>query len=348
MKNYNIHNLITIEIEGGLEDTNRIYDFLEKIHLLNSKSPINKIKVNKVNSFDLSDHREYYDGIFISPKSLIDNKYGVEVIMTKNEIILNTKFRFIEWLMYSIQLALLRVDCTLIHGAAVSKNKEAILFPSWGGVGKTAILNDFVKKFGYEVIGDDLFILDKKGSIYSFPKPMVLYPYHKDLFPEIFKKSPSLIPSSLNKTVSRLVPKVKKFLSPFPTLMNYARNHNPQVKWALPGEVFGEDKICIKTEIKSAFWLERSNEETQIVFENKNLYSQIVGSTINEFDQRIVYSVNVLMGLGLLCNEEYFIKWSEVLDNGMKQATKGSINVSNSVSINEIGTVIKELIDSEK
>ena len=348
MKKYNIHNLLTIEIEDGLEDTNRIYDFLDKIHELNSTFPINKIRVNKIISIDISDHREYFDNIFISPKSLIDYKYGIKIIVSKNEIVLNTKFRFIEWLMYSIQLALLRVDCTLIHGAAISKNDEAILFPSWGGVGKTAILNDFVKKYGFDFIGDDLFILDKKGNIFSFPKPMVLYPYHRNLFPEIFKKSPSLIPARFTKTVSSLVPKIKKILSPFPTLMNYARNHNPQVKWALPVEVFDKDKICYQTKVKSAFWLERSNEKTQLAFENKNICSQILGSTINEFDQRVVYSVNVLMGLGLLSNEKYYIKWTQVLDNGLKHAIRGSINVSNSVSINEIGSVIKELIDSEK
>lgn len=347
-KAFNIHNLLSIEIDQGLEDTNRIYEFLQSINDPAHSACSNKIKVNKVKEIDLSNHREYADGIFISPKSLIDKNYGIEVILNENEIILNTKFRFIEWLMYSIQLGLLRSNSVLVHGAAVAKDNKAILFPSWGGVGKTAILNDFTKKYNYEIIGDDLFILNIEGEIFPFPKPMVLYPYHKNLFPEIFEKNPSLIPTSMTKVVSRLVPKIKKILSPFPTIMNYARNHNPQVKWALPFEVFGKDKIAGKTISHQVFWLERSNNPSCLININENICSQILGSTINEFDQRVVFCVNILMGLGILRNDEYFGKWYDVLSSGLSFSHKGSINVNSKISIDEIGDFIKNLLDENK
>src|SRR5690625_3065323 len=341
MKEYLIHELISIKIAKGLENTNKIYDFLESIHDSDCSPPNNYIEINKVEDIDLSKHREYADGIYISPYSLIDNKYGIEVINKGNKIILNTKFRFIEWLMYSIQLALMKVDSVLIHGAAVAKDGKAILFPSWGGVGKTAILNDFAKKYNYKIIGDDLFILTLDGTIYSFLKPMVLYPYHKNLFPEVFKKSPSLIPTTMTGFMSKMVPKVKKLLSPFPVLMNFARNHNPQVKWALPSEVFGKDKIIYKTKVQSVYWLERSKYDTEMKLNNVNVESRIIGSTINEFDQRVVFCVNVMMGLGLIHNDLYLQKWYQVLNSGLNGTKKGIINVNMDVSIEEIGTTIK-------
>ncbi|MGO3184236.1 MAG: hypothetical protein ACTIJ9_15525 [Aequorivita sp.] len=346
MREYNIHNLVSINIDDNLEETNRIHDFLGSI---NNDTPDTgfKILINKVTNIDLSDHREYSDGIYISPKSLIDIKYGIEVIITSDTIILNTKFRFIEWLMYMLQIALLKRDAVLIHGAAVSKEGKATLFPSWGGVGKTAILNDFVKKYDYKVIGDDLLILNSSGEVFSFPKPMVLYPYHKKLFPEIFDKSPSLIPSGLTKQVSRIVPKVKKMLSPFPRLMNFARNHNPQVKWALPSEVFGSENIENKTVVKNIFWLERSNLETSRVNTNDVLPSQILGSTINEFDQRVVLCVNVLMGLGKIDNNEYLIRWNDILEKGLSNIEKGWINVASSVSIDDIGGVVNDILEND-
>lgn len=345
---FNIHNLLSIEIDNELEDTNRIYDFLNSITVDENISVKNCIKVQKVSKIDLSNHREYMDGIYISPHSLVDVKYGIEIVLKENEIILRTKFRFIEWLSYCIQIALLRNDCVLIHGAAVSKDNKATIFPSWGGVGKTAILNDFAKKYSYEIIGDDLFILSMKGEIYTFPKTMVLYPYHKNLFPEIFERSPSIIPTSMTKIVSRYVPKIKKLLSPFPTLMNYARNHNPQVKWALPYEVFGSDKICNKTLSYEAFWLERNSEESKLVNGNENIASQILGSTLNEFDHRVVLCVNVLMGLGFLSNDDYLKKWYNVLNQGLSNTKKGSININNKVSIDEIGGFIKKLLDENE
>lgn len=346
MKHYSVHNLLSIDIASGLENSNRFLDFLETVTETNPENgKAAKIIITKVRSFDLSRHREYADGIFISPLSLIDLKYGIEVSAQGDTIYLKTKFRFIEWLIYCIQLSLLKIDATLIHGAAVSKNGQAILFPSWGGVGKTAILNVFVKKHGYKVLGDDLFILNKEGIVLPFPKAMVLYPYHRNLFPEIFRGSAVMVPIALNKLVSKLVPKVKKLLSPFPRLMNYVRNRNPQVKWVLPFEVFGEDSICKESTVTKAFWLERSFTESKLELENKNIYSQIIGSTINEFDQRVIFSVNVLMGLKLLSYESYLGKWYEVLTEGLSKSGVGQIDISKNVAIEDIGDFMHRILN---
>ncbi|MCJ8498595.1 hypothetical protein MVI27_10020 [Chryseobacterium salipaludis] len=339
----NLQGLLVITIDSGLEITNRIDEFLRSFDS-KEKSAYQRITIKKVQALPTSLHREYSDNIYINSESLIDLNYGIEVILKENEIILNTKYRYIEWLMYMIQIALLRTDSVLIHGAAVAKNGKAILFPSWGGVGKTAILNDFVKKYNYQVIGDDLFILTKNGKILSFPKPMVLYPYHKNLFPDLFKKSPTLLPDALNKTVSRLVPKIKKLLSPFPILMNFARNNNPQVKWALPTEVFGVENIANETDVERVYWLERFKGETVRNDCNDAIFSQILGSTVNEFDQRVVFCVNILMGLGVLDNKVYLIKWDQVLRNGLEKAKKGKINISSEVSIDEIGSLVHQML----
>jgi len=347
MNIFNIHDLFAIEIEDGLEDTNKIYQFLSSINKGNSRTLKNKIIISKIEIFNLDNHRLYSDNIYISSHSLIDNNYGIEIIIDENNIYLKTKYRFIEWLMYSIQLMLLKLDCVLIHGAAVSKDKEAIILPSWGGVGKTAILNDFVKKLDYKVIGDDLFILKHNGEIFSFPKPMVLYPYHRILFPEIFKNHINIIPVKFTGFVSRLVPRIKKLLSPFPKFLNFVRNNNPQLYWALPSEVFGKEKIEDYSKIKYAFWLERSKEPTNINYVNNKLESQILGSTINEFDQRVVFCANVLLGLGILDNNNYLIKWSNLLESGLRNAKTGRININIDVKIQNVGTEIERLLNNE-
>ncbi|GAB3025437.1 hypothetical protein GCM10027051_32710 [Niabella terrae] len=348
MKRFNIHNLIIVEIDDELEDTNRIYDFLNSINTTRSvsTSPF-KISVNKVNSIDKSLHREYSNGIYTNEKSIIDSRYGIEVVIKDKEILLNTKFRFIEWLVYCFQLALLKQDAVLVHGAAVSYEGKALLFPSWGGVGKTAILNDFVKKYNFKVIGDDLFILTKEGNVLSFPKTMVLYPYHKKLFPEVFSKSPNLVPAFFTKQLSRIVPKIKKLLSPFPVLMNYFRNRNPQIKWALPYEVFGDKSICQESIASEVYWLERSSNRSNITNENNAIYSQILGSTINEFDQRIIYSVNAIMGVGVLSYEDYLGRWYSVLKAGLNNCKKGRIEVNHSVSIDEIGDFMYNILKGQ-
>ena len=346
MRKYNIHNLVKIVLDEGLENSNLINEFLDIFTDNNAYNNKNlfKISIIKTNSFNISNHREYFDKIYIGINSIIDLRYGIEVILNENEIILKTKYRFIEWLMVSLQIGLLKNDCVLIHGAAVAKNDGATLFPSWGGVGKTAIINELVKKFDYGLIGDDFFILESNGTVYNFPKPMVLYPYHKDLFPEVFNKFPDKIFNIIStKQTSGMTPLIKKILSPCPKILNFLRNHNPNLKWILPLEVFGNN-ITQKSHVKNIFWIERSTEKTTIINNNQNIISQIFGSTINEFDQRVIYCLNILMGIGQLFIDEYIIKWNIVLKNGLVNIPKGTININNNVSITRIGSVIEKII----
>ena len=74
-----------------------------------------------------------------------------------------------------IQLLLLEVGITFVHaGGVVNSNNNVILFPGPGGVGKTAILNHFIEKRNFKVLGDDLIGIDRQGICYSFPREFVL------------------------------------------------------------------------------------------------------------------------------------------------------------------------------
>lgn len=188
-----------------------------------------------------------------------------------------------------LEYALLENHATFIHSAGVTKDGNAYIFPSWGGVGKTASVAKLIREEGYQLLGDDLVILKSDGTIYAFPKKFVLYAYHRELFEDAMQ-SKKLVKGRLSRLVSKLIPTAKSFLRHCPFLLSWARRHNPQSKRVSPYEIFGEDKIAIFGCIKKFTWLERIDiEKTKTVeIDAYKLASKSLMITIHElFDNRL-------------------------------------------------------------
>ena len=68
-------------------------------------------------------------------------------------------------------------DKTFLHAGAVSKNGKAFVFTGGGGVGKTSLVLNFMKR-GYDYIGDDWILLGKNGVAYPLPKTVHIFDYN--------------------------------------------------------------------------------------------------------------------------------------------------------------------------
>lgn len=79
---------------------------------------------------------------------------------------------------YVFQNLQLHFDQSFIHASSVSESNKALLFPAWGGIGKTTSLLKLMKHQGYEFLSDDLAIVDAGGEVYLNPKKIQVYAYN--------------------------------------------------------------------------------------------------------------------------------------------------------------------------
>lgn len=64
-----------------------------------------------------------------------------------------------------------------MHASCVLWEDQVLIFPAWGGTGKTNMLLSFLQN-GAIFFGDDAIIFDKHGVVYPYPKPLNLLSYN--------------------------------------------------------------------------------------------------------------------------------------------------------------------------
>ena len=78
-------------------------------------------------------------------------------------------------------LSLLR-GRALIHACCVTRGDRCLVFPSWGGTGKTSVVLYFLSR-GYGYMGDDWVFVGRDGCVYAYPRRIRIYSYNLRMFP---------------------------------------------------------------------------------------------------------------------------------------------------------------------
>lgn len=287
------------------------------------------IKVIYKKQIDFSDSRKMEENIWGNEKYIYDSKKEAKIYFENNKkCIIETRQEVNEWLMIMLQIMLLKFGYSLIHAAAVANENGALLLPSWGGVGKTACVAKLVKT-GYKILGDDFNIINKNGEIYGLPKKFVLYFYHRDLFPEVFKKKAPKCNSALNEFYSNIIPTVKNFLRKFPAVLAFARKHNPQSIKVSPVDIFGKEAIQSKSDLKQIIWLERGEGEN--IFNNlesKDIAQKATSVTLNEILTDNMSAILVMCGFGIISFNEFFVRMYEIYESAFNDKITNKLRVS--------------------
>ena len=253
--------------------------------------------------------------------SFYDSKYDAEYAVNGDDTHLKLNQFGVEWLKWSMQLANLRSDQYFIHSSAVEKDGDVIVFPSWGGVGKTTITSGLVKDLGFNLLGDDLNTITKDSVVYGFPKRMVIYPYHKSVFPEVFDSGDGPpIPNFLTNPLSRVYHYLRPVLRKYPRLYRYARKKNPQSARVAPSKIFGSERIARQGKLDTVVWLERVPDLNDVVIQKKStreLISKIYGSSIVEFKQHCRELTNIAAGLNMIDAELLGNRWYNLLTQSL-------------------------------
>lgn len=316
MKYLSIHNIVGMEIDSNYKWYDTLIPNIPMFET--SKEEFNKIKTKiricYSKNLELKDSYEVVPYIFINRNTnqFYDKKYGCIISKEKDGYSIQCSQECNEWVMMLLEYCLLKNNATFIHSAGVAKNGQAYVFPSWGGVGKTASVAKLIREENYKLLGDDLVILDKDGNVYAFPKKFVLYAYHRNLFKENMKGK-TLIKGKISNIFSHFIPTMKSILRHFPFVMAWARRHNPQSKRVSPYDIFGERSIEKNAKLCGFTWLERIEvDKTKTVeIDSYKLASRALMITLHE-----LYDTRLQEFVIALCADNFEFKY--VFDNSIK------------------------------
>lgn len=304
-----------------------------------------KIDIDFQKTLPMEDVRFIGDGAYIGENVYVDEQYGARIEKQSNRWHLVAAQECNEWLVITVQLALLACDYTLIHAAALEKDGSVLMLPSWGGVGKTATVCRFIREHGWRLLGDDLVIIGENRAL-PFLKPFVIYPYHKDLFPELFKSGENHTVKNLklSSLMSRMIPGVKRMLRPFPRMLAYLRKHNPQSMRVSPHKIFSPEQISQGGVPTRMVWLERSMKDSVECgsITASALASKAVTVSCVELFAAKLESVYHMCGCGMLTYDETFEKMRRIIISTAENAECGLIEIPTKIHITEVGEIIHQ------
>ncbi|MBS1369491.1 MAG: hypothetical protein HPZ91_05980 [Lentisphaeria bacterium] len=166
---------------------------------------------------------------------------------------------------------MVRRGMTFVHCSAVCREDRTLLFPAWGGVGKTSLMSHFLSH-GWDYICDDLAVMDRSGEIHHFPIPMHIYRYHKKVCPAMT--------DSMERAMTGRERSLWNFASRFV-------DDSKLVRWIEPVRVFGEKKIVRKARLGVVIHMQRSSApgEIRLVRATPEKVAKLICNTIvNEID----------------------------------------------------------------
>lgn len=259
-KYFNIHNLVRIKIQSRLypkidEILHQLREFEEPFLddkdidiFIKDYSKCPKIK----NPVVLSEYYYYSNNYLNIPTE----KYCFNFIDIPL-VIYCDGFRIP--LNFLVELILLRKGYSLIHSAAAEYQERCCLFPSFGGVGKTATISSILFNAG-KLFGDDMTII-KTREILSYPMDFSVYPYHLDILKikdkrikYRFKKTRIL--NNITNALKRYNWKIGKLLI---LIINSMKTLCVNVP---PKDIFGTNCIVRKGRIDEVYYL--SKEENSL------------------------------------------------------------------------------------
>lgn len=257
MKYYSIHGIIGVSVEEAylwmdtlnndlpvvFKSTKEAYESCQ--FFLNIRYSSHKISTpNKKRLFS---EKSYF----------IDQIYGVKIDINGNRIELICCQECNEWFMFLLYYLFSKAGFLFIHAAALEKDGRVIIIPSAGGTGKTILSLYLLKNENYKLLGDDLCLVNNKGVVLSYPKKMVIYPWHTEFVnEEVFHPRKSLIRISQRRKEI-----VKLWLRRYPKLLAFIRRRNPQLNQVNPVDFLGFDPLISKGTLSKIIFLERKELE---------------------------------------------------------------------------------------
>lgn len=357
MKYYSIHGIVGVSVDDKYPWDKTLLVNIKmfkstKEGYENCKGKID-IKYNKNISANKS--YEVVPNLYLDKinKKIMDKTYGAEMIFKDNHITLTCYQECNEWLMVCVSYVLIYNNYTFLHAAAVERDGNAYILPSWGGVGKTASVVKLIREHDYRLLGDDLIIIGDNGDVYAFPKVFVLYAYHKNLFPETLSgkgRKGHLVNGKLSYVLSKFLPQIKSILRNVPGLLSFARRHNPQAYRITPFKIFKDEQIATRAKLASTTWLERLyiDKTTTVPITYELIAEKSVMIMIHELFEGCMSNTIIALCGECISHEVLFVKSVEIAKKAMKQVPVCQLHIPVEYPIESVANDVIELVLSNR
>jgi len=254
-----------------------------------------------------------------------------------------------------MQVLLVNQAKSLVHCAGMEINGKGLIFPAFGGAGKTVLVSEMRKKDNFRLFGDDYVAVDNHSNMYAYLSDLSIYDEHIHLFPEL-KGTPYHLYLSDRKKKEEFFKSIpgnryiRKALNLGRVLIG--RNQSPQRRWALDyikvpvTEVLPEEKLGTRTKLVASVFLSRysRNEIKAEKISLERLISEIVGILNVEFRYGLIY-LQMLSGLG---GFDLFLFWQrqkEVLESCFSKLDLYRVWVPAGISPKEYTDYMSEFIN---
>jgi hypothetical protein len=144
-----------------------------------------------------------------------------------------------------LQCRLLRHGATQIHSSTLEMDGRAVIFPAWGGVGKSTIATRCMLHGTARFMADDYTIVDSQGQAYLHLLPIHVYAYHM-------------------QQDALLQQRIIESLSP----MNRFSRHVGQLlrpkrvrRWVSPTDLFGEKRLARQAKLEQVVLMFRGDRQ---------------------------------------------------------------------------------------
>jgi len=248
----------------------------------------------------------------------------------------------IDWIMVQKRAAML-------HAMTVEYKGFGICMPAWGGSGKTSTMSKLMKIPGFAFMGDDWTFLAQSGDLLGFAKPMFMKPYHRTLYPHLFKKvHKPLVPNFLSKPIHSLTTRVHPYITRMPKLARFVRKWSPEHMMVQPEQAFPDAKISKVAPLAASLFVERietlSTEPQFIQKDARWLTTKLIGNYFSELPRYSRLVMTTLGAAGLVPVEQSFREKEAILLEALAGKPAFYLRIPKSLNPDQASDIIVEKI----
>jgi len=311
---FDIHNLVRMRITASHPSAYSIVKSFGPFQV----AELERWDLTLVKEITLEEQHSFGTTMYeFSPTCAVIKSRNVSVALRDEGILLGGSRDLLPYVMPLIHWKMLEHKATMIHGASVAVDGQGILMPAWGGTGKTSAMVQLVKLQNTAFMGDDFTIVCSDGMLLSYPKPFFIYPYHRNIFPHLFKNKPKLlVPSWLSRPMALVREAVRPTVAAFPRLESFCRRFTPEHMQVAAHKALPDVEFADNAPLKLILFLERYNGSEPIVDQLDPIIARrrVVGNHYFELGVHAQELMTACSATGLLGLEEWFGRMSEVVD----------------------------------